>query len=140
MEMKSSTINLMLAAAALMAVSSAASAQTLKAEIPFAFDAAGHRMAAGTYYVNRATDERSFTMRNVQSQQSVVLLSLADVDPDKGWQKGDGKLQFACTDGCTLQQIWTGKSFPAHKVAGAKSERERPARLALIRLATSGAR
>ncbi len=49
--MKKLTTKLMIAAAALVVAAGAASAQTMKAEIPFAFRAGDKVMAAGTYRV-----------------------------------------------------------------------------------------
>jgi hypothetical protein len=134
MKMKSSTMNLILAATALVVASTAASAQTLKVEIPFAFTAQGKLMPAGNYTVTRSSGEASFQISSRQA--SVVLLSQAPRDPEKKWQSAkDGVLQFACANRCALAAIWTHKSFPAHQIAGGKVEQEKSARLAFVQVA-----
>jgi hypothetical protein len=133
--MKSLTMNMMLAAAALMAGSTAVSAQTMKAEIPFAFKAHGKVMPAGQYNVYRAKDETSFTIRNAQSHESVMLLALAGEDAAKGWDsRNGGLLQFVCSEGCTLQRIWTHQGYPVHELAPRKPVEGKSTRLAVIRL------
>jgi hypothetical protein len=68
-KMQSSTINLMLATAALMVASTVASAEDLKIQIPFAFQASGKVMAPGTYILRGSQDESHFMLSNVQSAE-----------------------------------------------------------------------
>ena len=133
--MKSLTMNMMLAAAALVAGSTAVSAQTMKAEIPFAFKAHGKVLPAGQYTVYRSNDETSFVIRNAESRESVMLLAMAGQQADKGWDtRNGGVLQFVCSEGCTLQRIWTNKGFPVHELAPRQSVEGKSSRLAVIRM------
>jgi len=138
--MKSLTMNLMLATAALMVASTVASAQTLKAEIPFSFQAAGKLMQPGTYMITSASGETWFELRNLDDHKSIVLPGGVREDAPKAWrQAGNGALQFACNDGsCALNRVWSGVSGdPAHVFARPKQENGKPATLAVIRLVSS---
>jgi hypothetical protein len=109
--MKRSTMNLMLAAAAMTVASTVASAQaSLVAEIPFTFRAAGALLPPGSYQVVTAEGESRFYISNWQNKSSVVLVSRVVDDAPKDWvRSGTPKLQFQCGgDGCALQRIWTG--------------------------------
>ena len=115
--MKKLTTKLMIATAALVAAAGAASAQTLRADIPFEFRAGDRVMAPGTYSVDisRMGGAPVFRLSNVRSAGSVVLLPQAPVDPQKGWTEGNGKLSFACISGsCALAEIWTGSESHAY--------------------------
>jgi hypothetical protein len=102
----------MIAMAALVVVAGAASAQTLKATIPFEFRAGNHVMAPGTYRIelSRTTDTPVFEILNVDSGTAIALLPQAPVDPDKVWgTSGKGKLVFECASGsCALAELWGG--------------------------------
>ena len=100
------TTKLMIAAAALVAAG-AASAQTMKADIPFAFQASGKVMAAGTYYVDflRGTGG-TVTIRSLH--HGAVL---AKPITHKDGTVEAPKLVFACGRGtCSLSQAWPGYS------------------------------
>ena len=134
--MNKTNMNLIFAAAVLTVASSAASAQTLKAAIPFNFTVAGRPMAAGTYELSAGDHQKRFTVRNLQSYNTVIVLSEGGRDPEKSWKSlsSDGIVQFVCGDGCALERIWTNSGYPAQKFAAPKSESGKPARLSLIRL------
>ena len=137
--MKSLTMNVILATAAWMVASSAASAADLKFEIPFAFQAAGKVMAPGTYRLHASNGEVQFQFSNTQSGEGVFFNAPPSYDPQKEWKGRDGGvLQFACGDsGCALRQLWTNRGYPAHKFSAPKASDGKPIRLALIRAATS---
>jgi len=138
--MKSSTINLVLASAALLVASAAASAQTMKAEIPFPFEVAGTSMPAGTYILSSLNGELQFVLRN-DSHDSIFVKSQAGTDPQKEWRSSKaGVLEFVCGDGCALTEIWTNLGHPAHNVGTSKAEAGRVHRVAVIRLATDKAK
>jgi hypothetical protein len=140
--MKRSTMILMLAAAAMTAASTVASAQnTLSAEIPFSFRAAGALMPPGSYRVVPSDGESRFYLGNSDDKKSVLLVSRIVSDAPKDWVKaGSPKLQFLCgSDGCTLQRIWTGKAAAgAHVFPGPKQKQG--AQLGVIRVVSAKAR
>ena len=113
--MKSMTTKLMMTAAALAIATAVAPAQTFKAEIPFAFQAGGKAMAAGTYVV-RASYHQSQTvvLVNYKAKQSAILMPGPMTDPAKAWTaKGDPVLSFECGVGrCALARLWTGSDEP----------------------------
>ncbi len=138
--MKSLTMNMMLATAALMVASSAAmAADAVTFQIPFAFQAAGKTMASGTYRVRPANDKAYYTLSNVRSGETVFVNALSPHDPAKEWKSQDGgALQFECTDGpCGLKQLWTGQGHPAVYVSSPRGQESKSTRLALIRASNS---
>ena len=108
------TTKLMIAAAALVVAAGAASAQQLRADIPFAFRAGNKVMTAGNYrvWVNSASGVPVFRISNEHSRGSVILLSEGGVAPQKAWTTdGNARLVFACGSGrCALAQLWTGEN------------------------------
>ena len=122
--MKTTTMNLMIATAALAVAACSASAQTLKAEIPMSFHASGKLMAAGTYELRQVSGSGPEIVRvyNTQTHSAVVLLASVKGDAPKAWQKdGTPKITFECLgDSCTLRRMWNGEgrdsyTFPAPK-------------------------
>lgn len=122
--MKTTTMNLMIATAALAVAACSASAQTLKAEIPMSFRAAGVVMAPGSYEIRRvsATGPEYVHVYNLQTHASVVLVSGTKSDAPKDWlHEGTPKLAFECLgDSCALRRMWNGQGteqyvFPAPK-------------------------
>jgi opacity protein-like surface antigen len=137
--MKSLTMNLMFATAALMVASSAAmAADAVSFEIPFTFQAGSKTMAAGTYQVRPANDKSFYTLTNARSGQTAFVSALAPHDPKKAWEgRAGGTLEFDCSDGpCGLAQIWAGPSHQAVYISNVKHGRE-SGRLALIRSVNS---
>jgi len=110
--MKRQILHSMFAAAALLAVAGSASAQMLKAEIPFAFRANNTLMQPGSYEVTgiRTSNAVMYSLRNVDTHQAVLLSTYVAKDPGKDWVKsGTAKVGFACTDNrCALSELWTG--------------------------------
>ena len=106
--------NLMLAAAALVVAAGSASAQNLKAEIPFSFRASGAGLPAGTYDVlvkSSTGGTRSVQLRNVETHQSVIAVSNGSMDAtSKVTKDGAPKMQFACAGSrCEFSAIWPGQ-------------------------------
>ena len=133
--MKRTTMNLMLAAAALMAASTVAPAQTLKDEIPFAFRVGNKVMAPGRYTLRTSNAESQIQIRGIHG--GVMVGAGAREDAPKTWRNsGKAMLQFACSGdgGCALQRVWTGDSgVLAHRFTA--TERRGDAKgLAAIRL------
>jgi hypothetical protein len=133
--MKRTTMNLMLATAALLVASTVASAQTISFEIPFAFQVAGKIMAPGAYDVSASPGESLFQITSKRSGHALLLSSGTPQDPQSAWVKaGGGLLEFACDEGgCSLKRIWTGTGAPAHAYATPKREGDKPTHLAVVR-------
>ncbi len=104
------TNKIMMAVAAL-ALAGVASAQSLRADIPFAFQVGDKLMAPGPYlvYVNNSSGTELFRLYNVEEKQGALTLADFKQDPAKEW-KADGKprLAFECASRCALSEIWTG--------------------------------
>src|SRR5262249_49158333 len=111
--------NSLLAAIAILATAGIASAQTtLKAEIPFAFQAGNTMMAPGSYQIFQySTGVPTVRMRNHSENKTVLLLPQLG-DAPKDWLKfGVPKISFECVDGnCSLAQIWTGSGREALQI------------------------
>jgi hypothetical protein len=140
--MKRSTMNLMLAAAALLVASTVSSAQTtLSAEIPFSFHAAGTLMPAGSYRLVPSDGESRFYVSNSEGKGSILLVSRIVADAPKDWVSGrTPKLQFRCgNDGCALERIWTGKAAAGAHLFLAPN-RKQGGQLGFIRVVSAKAR
>jgi len=121
--MKSSkTTKMMLAAALLTAASTVASAQNMRAEIPFEFYAGGNVLPPGTYEIQASVGESRFELLDTRNLSRVMLISQSSQDPQKEWKTSHtGVLQFACGQrGCALAQIWTNGSGAAHRIASSR--------------------
>ena len=129
--MKNLTTKLMFAAAALVAAG-AASAQTMKADIPFAFQAGGKVMAAGTYRVDFRGPSGTVVLRDT-GWKSVVLAK--PVTHIEGKKENTAKLVFACGRGpCSLVQVWPGYSESGLLFKTPKLDRNEEASLTVIHL------
>ena len=139
--MKNLTTNLMLAAIALAAAAGAASAQQLKAEIPFGFQAQGTMLPAGTYTVKKddTSSVPKFLLRSVAPGNSILLMSMTQSDPEKAWEaSGAAVLEFECGDsGCALNRLWRPGGAPAYRFSHPNAEKGERTRVAVIRLAVS---
>ena len=108
------TKNIMVAAGVLV-MAGVASAQSLKADIPFAFQAGNKLMPPGTYLIGTVQGTSSIKVFHLYSQEerrSVLAVPFVMQDPAKDW-KADGKprLGFTCGTGrCALAQIWSGST------------------------------
>ena len=139
--MKNLTTNLMLAAIALAAAAGVASAQQLKAEIPFGFRAQGTMVPAGTYTItkNDTSGMPKFLLRSVASGNSILLMNAIQGDPNKAWEaSGAAVLEFECGDsGCALNRLWSNDGRPAYRFSHPNAEKGERTHLAVIRLAVS---
>ncbi|HXA51242.1 MAG TPA: hypothetical protein VNV86_13090 [Candidatus Acidoferrum sp.] len=105
--MKLNTHTLTIAAVAMLAAAGTASAETLKAEIPFSFQAAGTRMLPGAYSVkiNSAGSGSIVQIRNDDEGRSVMTLPRS---VNTAWTatRASVVLSFACTGGnCELSSL-----------------------------------
>jgi hypothetical protein len=133
--MKKLTTRFMIAAAALVIAAGAARAQTLTAQIPFAFRVGNRVMAPGTYQVDRLVQSSTpvFRLWNAHLRRSAILLPQARVDPQTGWVEGEPKLVFACiSGGCALAELWAGSESYAYAFARPKPGKDEDAYLRVI--------
>ena len=110
--MKSSVIRWTIAAAALAVAAGSASAQTYTADIQFTFRASHTLMNPGSYEV-KALPGANYVLwfKNVDTRQSVVLISSLGSDTPKEWRaKGKPIIAFRCADAgpCVLTGMWNG--------------------------------
>src|ERR1700750_3213387 len=102
--MKLNTLSLTFAAVAMLTAAGTASAQNLKAEIPFSFQAAGARMQPGAYSVKIRSSATGSIVQifNEDEGRSVMTLPRSVSTP---WTATSAPvvLSFACTNGnCEL--------------------------------------
>jgi hypothetical protein len=135
--MKRLTIHSMFAAAALVAVAGCASAQSMKAEIPFAFRAGAALMQAGTYDVDAQVGMAStmFRLHNRDSNQTVVLFRQGTRDVAKAWAAaGHPTVAFRCAGAnCALAEVWAGGESSS-LFTTPKSKSGDPVRVAEVRM------
>jgi len=136
--MKQLTMNLMAAAVVVLAAGNA-SAQGLKAEIPFTFQVGGAVMTPGSYEVVPASNmaEKHVVLRNIDSRKSVLAM-YSPTDPAKELvAQGKAGLQFECSGArCALREIWTASGSPAYSFRTPKPGSDGPSRMAFIPLTT----
>ena len=131
------TTRMMIAAATLVVAAGSASAQGLKAEIPFAFRAGSVMMAAGTYQVKVDTLQSGhpfFRIGSVDGERVVLLAGTTPRDPKKEWAAaGKAVLSFECGIGrCALAEIWTGPERSSYAVPRPKLGKDEPTRTAVV--------
>ena len=134
--MNNFTKRMTIAAAALVAAAGMASAQTMKAEIPFSFHAAGAVLAPGGYEIailDGASGIPLLRIRNAETNKTVLAMPLTNEDPRKEWTaSGEAKLSFECgASTCGLVEAWT-PGYPAYKFAAPKIGKDEPRRVAVI--------
>jgi hypothetical protein len=129
--MKSLTMKLTIAAAALFAAG-AASAQTMKADIPFAFQTGGKVMAAGTYRVDLRGPAATVILHDAKWESAVIARPVTHI---AGKNEQTAKLVFVCGPGpCTLVQAWPGYSEDGLTFRAPKLDRNEEAHLSVIHL------
>ena len=131
------TTRIMIAAATLVVAAGSASAQVMKAEIPFAFRAGGVVMSAGTYRVMATTQSNGnpmYQIRSVDGGPSVLLLGTTPHDPNKdSAAAGKPVLSFACGVGhCALAEIWNGSERSAYSVPRPKMGKDEAVHTAVV--------
>ena len=140
--MKRFMICTVFAAASWAPLAISANAQTLTAEIPFAFRAGSTGMSAGNYEVGLVSHAANHIVlvKNTQTKQTVLIGNVAGTDPMKTWRAaGTPKLAFECVENrCVLREIWTGDG-PALKINSPKPGPDEAIRLTEIRMTRSPA-
>jgi len=119
--MKRLKLHYLFAAAALAAVASSASAQSmLKAEIPFTFHAGQALMDPGSYWVKLPEGSSAYlSLKNIDTGKAVVALYNSP-EETKG-REGLPRLTFACAGSrCILQQVWPGGLSRGYSMAPPK--------------------
>jgi hypothetical protein len=136
--MKQFMIRSMFAAATLVAVAGISSAETLTAEIPFAFRAGRTLMAPGSYQVkvDHSGGTAIFHLYNYDNHAGLVLLSYGTSEPDKAWvASGLPKIAFECAaERCALRQLWTGDRYSVYQFSSPKPSRGEPALVTQMRV------
>jgi ABC-type amino acid transport substrate-binding protein len=133
--MKSLT-KLMIAAAALAVATGAASAQTMTADIPFAFRAGDQVLPAGEYRVEVTSPHNLVILSNFKEKRSAILIAQSAAGAPKDWRAaGTALMSFECgASRCTLTQMWSGYDTPVLNLPHGKRTIGEPAPLTLIRL------
>jgi hypothetical protein len=125
---------LMIAAAALISAAGMASAQSMEANVPFAFRVGNKVMAAGTYRVEVAhgTAGQTVLVRSAQKQNAFVI-AYPDGDVKASWQNdGLARLTFTCgVSRCALTNVWTATG-PLYRVPASKLGKDEPVHTAEI--------
>ena len=133
--MKRFTRNSLFAAAAVVFAAGSASAQTLKADIPFTFEVGDAVMAPGTYFVIAAQNagSRHLVFRNADTKASALAqYSMGDVS--KAWKsRGTPLVRFECSGArCALRELWAGYDMPAFNFRGPRLGSEGETRMAIV--------
>jgi hypothetical protein len=125
MEMRSFMKNTWMVAATLVVAAGTTSAQTLTAEIPFAFQAGSAMMAPGTYTVT-ATHSGNQMLRISRFRGQTSLFLVLQSDAPKAWvAEHKPKISFTCVERlCTLASVWDGESRDALVINSGARNRE----------------
>jgi len=121
--MKRFVIHSMFAAASLVAVAGNSPAQSLNADIPFAFRAGKVLMQPGAYKLR--TDRRGamlhFTLTNRDTRAAVILSHFQTRNPSKAWlEAGMPRLGFECVERrCELREMWIGETVASYRFPNA---------------------
>ena len=136
--MNTSTSRLMIAAAALAVAAGSASAQSLKAEIPFAFHTTHAAMSPGTYVIttNNWSGRQVVMLRNADTGKAVMLTQHVDAYlPAAQLYSGVPKLTFTCAGrACVLRELWKGGGSHGLRFVGPKLPPGEDARIAEVAL------
>jgi hypothetical protein len=122
----------MMAAAAMAVVAGSASAQTLKADVPFAFRTAADRLEAGSYHLRVASNGIVY-LRNEDTHKITLARVARPMDLTKEWKNTPDapRLAFECAGSdCALLAIYAGDHNPALGFEGLKGHRE--AQIAMV--------
>lgn len=134
--MKRFVINAAFATATLMVAASAiASAQTVKAEIPFPFQFRETVLPPGTYTITDATINPWLELTNTGTHRRIFLTSHVGEEPRHEWLSSPGgMLRFACRDDvCVLTHVWTNSGRPVRRFLD-PAPRQSQTHVAVIRL------
>lgn len=109
--MKTLTIKMTIATAALLVAAGAASAQALTAEIPFAFRAGTANLTPGSYRLidSHTTGVHHLVMTELVSGRSIQVIAPAAIPQRSDPSYGEAKLVFRCTGpDCSLKTVYMG--------------------------------
>jgi hypothetical protein len=111
--MKRFAMNVAVAAAAMTFAVGTVSAQTMKAEIPFAFRIGNQIMLPGAYAVTVMPGMAASAVvkvANYDARKSALAVPIYYADAPKAWTaSGSARLRFECGDGaCFLTNLWVG--------------------------------
>lgn len=125
------TTRMIIAAATVAVAADVASAQGLKAEIPFTFRAGNKVMAAGTYEVtrlSRISGSPAFRIVNNDAGVAIIAIPYMEENARKSWlTTGNPLLAFECTDGrCALTALWAGRGHQAYVLYRPKPGKNEP--------------
>ena len=106
--MKRTALTITFAAAAMLAAAATGSAQTMKAEIPFAFHSGSARMQAGAYSVvlsRSAGGREMLQIYSLDEHRSVIAGAISTSRPATP-RESKAALSFACAEGhCALASV-----------------------------------
>ena len=132
--MKNLTTNMMIAAAALVVAAGVAQAQTIRAEVPFSFRAAGTVMPAGEYWVNAnsaAGATRVFQVTNRDTNRSILTMPYST--SYRVPANYDTSLTFECSGAnCALVKVAPGNGL-SYQIHSPKLGGNEDTRVAVIR-------
>ena len=127
--MKRTALRIMIAATAALAAVATASAQGMKAEIPFPFEAAGARMQPGAYWitVTQRGAGPSFQIYNLETNKSILAMSHVANAPATS-SEASPTLTFSCLGAhcvlsslrdyrATVYALGNGKNAPGARIA-----------------------
>jgi hypothetical protein len=112
--MKRTALQLSFAAAAMLAAAATGSAQTMRAEVPFPFTAAGARMQPGDYAVavRPVGAARPIVQITNQDTRRAVLVLPASTDLPRDTGSHQYVMTFACREGdCALISLREGSEI-----------------------------
>lgn len=125
--MKHLTAKMTVAAAAFVVAGGVASAQVMKAEIPFRFQTAGVWLEPGTYSIDLISGSSATTIYrigNLDTSGALAAVPRFTLDRNNGNSNG-GKLMFECVAGqCALVQLWDGSRGVTYSFSRSKRFRE----------------
>ena len=135
--MNNVTKNLTIAMALTALAGGIASAQSMRADIPFAFRVGEKLMPAASYQLNLTGDRReALVIRSSDRKTSALAVSSGWTMAAKSWTATkEPMLAFDCGGGrCTLAQLWDGESRDAYTFARRQTRGTEHAALTEIRL------
>ena len=115
----------MIAAAALAAAAGGASAQTLKAEVPYTFRVGKATMPPGSYDI-MIGQNGVVSFSNREAKRSATVIAEASEDPKKEWLKsGEPRMALECAENvCAIARLWAADDNPAIRFHGLKTNAE----------------
>jgi hypothetical protein len=134
--MKRIATRLMFAAAVVAAVTSVASAQAMKADVPFAFRLGNDMYPAGTYRVDVSNGYQFVKLSNMDTRRPANALVISTQDVPREWRSSETPIMaFECGLGrCQLTRVWLGYGNPALNLQRPTRTRDEIATLRVIHL------